>query len=88
MKIKYVQLESEAFLTDLDFIAMTLEERGAYWTLILYLYCNKGKCELDISVPSRLCNRIVWTSQSDLLFIQRPGNTAHIPLGWVFAFNS
>ncbi len=28
MKIKYVQLDSEAFLTDLDFIAMTLEERG------------------------------------------------------------
>ncbi len=29
MKINYVQLDSEAFLTDLDFIAMTLEERGA-----------------------------------------------------------
>jgi hypothetical protein len=28
MKIKYVQLESSAFFTDLDFIAMTLEERG------------------------------------------------------------
>ena len=25
MKIKYVQLESSAFFTDLDFIAMTLE---------------------------------------------------------------
>ncbi|NQT02089.1 MAG: DUF1376 domain-containing protein [Planctomycetes bacterium] len=57
MKIKYVQLESEAFLTDLDFVTMTLEERGAYWTLILYLYCNKGKCELDIPVLSQLCNK-------------------------------
>ena len=57
MKIKYVQLESEAFLTDLDFNAMTLEERGAYFTLILCLYCNKGKCELDISVLSQLCNK-------------------------------
>jgi uncharacterized protein YdaU (DUF1376 family) len=57
MKIKYVQLESEAFLTDLDFIAMTLKERGAYFTLILYLYCNKGKCQLDIPVLSQLCNK-------------------------------
>ena len=44
-------------MTDLDFIAMTLEERGAYFTLILYLYCNKGKCELDIPVLSQLCNK-------------------------------
>ncbi len=29
MKIKYVQLDSSAFFTDLDFIAMTLEERGS-----------------------------------------------------------
>ncbi len=28
MKIKYVQLDSSAFFTDLDFIAMTLEERA------------------------------------------------------------
>ena len=56
MKIKYVQLESSAFLTDLDFVAMTLEERGLYCTLILYLYSNNGKCELDISLLSRLVN--------------------------------
>ena len=57
MKVKYVQLEPEAFLTDLDFNAMTLEERGAYFTLILYLYSNNGKCDLDISVLSKLCNK-------------------------------
>ena len=57
MKIKYVQLESEAFLTDMDFNAMTLEQRGAYFTLILYLYSNNGKCDLDISVLSKLCNK-------------------------------
>ncbi len=57
MKIKYVQLESSAFFTDLDFIAMTLEERGTYLTLILYLYCNDGKCKLDIPVLSQLCNK-------------------------------
>ena len=56
MKLKYAQLESSAFLTDLDFIAMTLEERGLYCTLILYLYSNNGKCALDIPVLSRLCN--------------------------------
>jgi uncharacterized protein YdaU (DUF1376 family) len=59
MKIKYVQMESEAFLTDLDFVAMTLEQRGAYLTLILYLYCNNGKCELDIPALSQLCNKSI-----------------------------
>ena len=57
MKIKYVQLESEAFLTDMDFNAMTLEQRGAYFTLILLLYCNNGKCQLDIPVLSKLSNK-------------------------------
>jgi hypothetical protein len=57
MKVKFVQLEPDAFLTDLDFIAMTLEERGAYFTLIFYLYSNNGKCDLDISVLSKLCNK-------------------------------
>ncbi|MBC8472076.1 MAG: DUF1376 domain-containing protein [Planctomycetes bacterium] len=44
-------------MTDMDFLAMTSEERGAYWTLILYLYCNNGKCNLDISLLSQLCNK-------------------------------
>jgi len=57
MKIKYVQLDSSAFFTDLGFIAMTLEVRGAYLTLILYLYCNNGKCKLDIPVLSQFCNK-------------------------------
>jgi uncharacterized protein YdaU (DUF1376 family) len=61
MKIKYVQMESEAFLTDLDFLAMTLEQRGAYFTLILYLYCNNGKCDLDIPALSQLCNKSTKT---------------------------
>ena len=61
MKIKYVQMESEAFLTDMDFVTMTLEQRGAYVTLILYLYCNNGKCELDIQALSQLCNKSTKT---------------------------
>ncbi len=44
-------------MKDLDFIAMTLEERRVYFTLILYLYCNNGKYRLDISVLSQLCNK-------------------------------
>ena len=59
MKVKFVQLEPDAFLTDLDFVAMTLEERGAYFTLILYLYSNNGKCDLNISVLSKLCTRLL-----------------------------
>jgi uncharacterized protein YdaU (DUF1376 family) len=54
-------MESEAFLTDLDFMAMTLEQRGAYLTLILYLYCNNGKCDLDIPALSQLCNKSTKT---------------------------
>lgn len=61
MKIKYIQMESEAFLTDLDFMAMTLEQRGAYLTLILYLYCNNGKCDLDIPAMNQLCNKSTKT---------------------------
>ncbi|MHC4533510.1 MAG: DUF1376 domain-containing protein [Planctomycetota bacterium] len=57
MKIKYFQLEPQAFLTDLDFNAMTLEERGAHFTLLLYLYSNNGKCDLNSSVLSKLCNK-------------------------------
>lgn len=56
MKIKYVQLESDAFLTDLDFIRMTSAERGLYCSLIFFLNSNDGKCEFDPPALSRLCN--------------------------------
>ncbi len=56
MKIKYVQLESDAFLTDLDFIHMSPAERGLYISLILFLYSNDGKCEFNPPALSRLCN--------------------------------
>jgi uncharacterized protein YdaU (DUF1376 family) len=41
-KIRYVSLESSAFLVDLDFLSMSYEERGLYFTLILHLYENNG----------------------------------------------
>ncbi len=56
MKIRYVQLESQAFLMDLDFLTMTPAERGVYCTLVLHLYCKGGKCELDPAALARLCN--------------------------------
>ena len=56
MKIKYVQLESDAFLTDIDFIQFTPAERGVYCSLILLLTSNDGKCEFDPRALSRMCN--------------------------------
>ena len=46
-KIKYVQLEPGAFLTDPDFIKMKVEERGIYCHLILLLYSNGGSLNYD-----------------------------------------
>lgn len=56
MKIKYVQLESDAFLTDLDYITMSHAERSVYCTLIFYLTSNNGKCEYKPSALSKLCH--------------------------------
>jgi hypothetical protein len=44
--IKYVQLEPTAFLSDIDFQMMDAEQRGVFWSIILYLYANGGKIEL------------------------------------------
>jgi uncharacterized protein YdaU (DUF1376 family) len=66
MKIRYVQLESESFLTDLDFTRMSAQERGVYCTILFYLYCNEGRCEFDPPTLARLCNcadfEKVWQS--------------------------
>lgn len=56
MKIKYVQLESDAFLTDIDFVQFTPAERGVYCSLILYLTSNDGKCTSEPAALSRICN--------------------------------
>jgi len=54
-QIKYVQLEPDAFLSDIDFQLMTAEERGCYWTIILYLYRNNGKLKYDPKSLPDLC---------------------------------
>jgi len=46
-KIKYVQLEPAAFLSDIDFQMMDAEQRGIYCSIIFYLYCNGGKLDLN-----------------------------------------
>ncbi len=56
MKVRFVQLESGAFLTDVDFITMTAEQRGVYVTLILFLNYNNGRCRYDEQILSALCN--------------------------------
>ena len=56
MKIKYVQLESDAFLTDVDFVQFTPAERGVYCSLILFLTSNDGKCTSEPEALSRICN--------------------------------
>lgn len=56
MKIKYVQLESDAFLTDIDFVQFTPAERGVYCSLILLLTSNDGKCTFETQALGRICN--------------------------------
>jgi hypothetical protein len=56
MKIKFVQLESEAFSADIDFIQFLPAERRVYYSLILFLGSNDGECGFDAPALSRLCN--------------------------------
>jgi uncharacterized protein YdaU (DUF1376 family) len=55
-KIRYVSLESSAFLLDLDFQTMTCEERGAYCSIIFNLYENGGYLLMDKVLRGNLCN--------------------------------
>ncbi len=54
--IKYVSLEPGAFLSDIDFQAMSAEQRGVYISIILYLYTNNGKLKNDLELLSKMCN--------------------------------
>lgn len=48
MKIRFVQLESDAFLTDRDYQTMSHSERSVFCTLIFLLTSGEGRCELDM----------------------------------------
>lgn len=54
-QIKYIQLEPDGFLSDVDFQMMTDAERGCYFTLILYLYRNGGSLVFDRGAMGTLC---------------------------------
>ena len=56
MKIRYVQLESDAFLTDLDFMQFSPAERGVYCSMIFLLNTSGGKYELDANALAKMCN--------------------------------
>lgn len=45
--IKHVQLEPSAFLADMDYQIMSAEQRGIYCSVILYLYANDGKLQVN-----------------------------------------
>ena len=55
-KIKYIQLDASAFLSDEDFQMMDAEKRGIYCTVIFYLLCNNGRVKNDLEGIKLLCN--------------------------------
>jgi uncharacterized protein YdaU (DUF1376 family) len=63
--IKHIQLESGAFISDVDFQLMDAEQRGVYCSIILYLYANGGTIELnntDITLLSDKTNKLAMIS--------------------------
>jgi len=79
-KIKFVQFEPDALLADIDFLNMTAEERGVYWTIITFLYSNGGKLDFDKNALSILTNCVhfekVWTKIKKK-FLSRNGQISH-----------
>jgi len=45
--LKFVQFQPAKDLLDINFLSMTDRQRGVYWSIKLYLYCNNGRCPLD-----------------------------------------
>jgi uncharacterized protein YdaU (DUF1376 family) len=54
-KVKYVQLEPTAFLSDSVVQIMTAEEVGVYCLLCFNLYDSGGKLKYDLDIIRRLC---------------------------------
>ena len=63
-KVRYIPFEIEAFLADTDYQFMNAQQRGAYLSLILYMYANDGECSLDMQQLRKItkCRNIekVW----------------------------
>ena len=45
--LRFVQFQPDKDLLDINFLSMTPEQRGVYWSIKLYLYCNNGRCPHD-----------------------------------------
>jgi len=56
LRVKYVQLEAAAFLSDEDFQMMSDAERGIYCTVIFYLLCNDGRIKNEPEGIKKICN--------------------------------
>ncbi|OHB58396.1 MAG: hypothetical protein A2173_08775 [Planctomycetes bacterium RBG_13_44_8b] len=79
-RIKYVSLESGAFISDLIFQTMSAEERGVYCTLLLYLYENNGKLPFNIELLKSLCNCTDFEKSWDFIkqkFTVKNGKISH-----------
>lgn len=81
IKVKYVQLEPAAFLSDLDVQLMNAEEFGVYSRLIFFLYANGGQCLDDAPSMASLTNcsqnfENVWKKVSRK-FYKRDGFIRH-----------
>jgi len=79
-KIKYVSLESGAFISDLIFQVMTAQERGVYCTLLFYLYENNGKLPFNIESLKSLCNCTDFEKTWEFVkqkFIVKNGKISH-----------
>ena len=82
-KIKYVQLEPAAYLSDTDWLMMSGEDRGIYHTLIIYLYCNDGKLKYDAENFCNICNVSCETFETfwkkfEKKFQRKIGENGHI----------
>ncbi len=55
-EISWVALDVTDFLVDIDYQAMTAEERGVYIHLIFNLYANNGMIEYNPAKLARVCN--------------------------------
>lgn len=77
MQVKYVQLEPAAFLSDAEWMQMSMAERGMYCTLIFLLYCNGGRLrvipnEQDPTTPNKgairgLCGGLYNQEETDAI---------------------
>jgi len=55
-KTEYVQLEPAEVLLDFHTSRMTTEQFGCYWLIMMHLYCQGGRLELDVKELGLLCN--------------------------------